>query len=115
MTGDQVLSWAVAILGTGGVAKYVVDMVKSRSGGKKDKAEGAVVLVDSASNYAASVVARLDKVTDEFDAYRRTQDERNRRQDILFRAHARWDDQVRRKLAEMNHDVPDPPPLYSEH
>ena len=115
-TFEEVAKWAVAALGTGGVGKFLYDMVSARQGGKKSKAEGAVILVDSASNYAQGLVERLDRVTDEMDEIRRTSEERNRRQDAYLRAHSRWDFEVLRLLDQHvpGVAVPEPPPLYLE-
>ncbi len=113
-TLSSIASWAVAALGTGGIGKFVYDMVTARQGGKKAKAEGAVLLVDSASTYAQGLVGRLDKITDEFDEYRREQQARDRRQELLFRQHAEWDDEVRRRLRTLGESVEPAPPLWSE-
>lgn len=113
-TLETIASWAVAALGTGGVGKFIYDMVTARQGGKKAKAEGAVILVDSASSYAQGLVERLDRITDEFDEYRREQQARNRQQEALFRRHGQWDDEVRRRLSALGEAVEPAPPLWAE-
>lgn len=113
-TTDQIVSWIVGAGGIGAIGKFAVDWVRGRSDSKKGNVEGAVVLVDTASNYAASVVGRLDRVQAEFDLYRREQDSRFRALDRALRSHADWDDLVRRKLHELQADVPAPPPLFVE-
>lgn len=111
---ETIVSVVVAALGTGGLGKFAYDMITARSGGRRSKAEGSVILVDSATKYAQGLVDRLDRLDAEFEAYRRKQDDRNRAQDRLFRAHSRWDVTVQNKLEDLGESVPDPPPLYAE-
>jgi hypothetical protein len=109
------------VVGLGGVlggGKFIYDMFTVRAANKKTNAEGSVILVDSASSYAQTLVSDLLELRTEFneyrketDKYRRENDQRNRRQDELHRAHARWDMHVQHQLHLAGVEVPDPPPL----
>jgi hypothetical protein len=114
MPASEVVSYVVAALGTGGIGKFAYDLITARSGGRKSKVEGSVILVDSAAKYAQGLVERIDRMDAEFEAYRREQDLRSRAQEALFRAHVRWDLTVQAKLEDLGESVPDPPPLYAQ-
>lgn len=111
-SGNDLVTWAAFVFGTGGAAKFALDMISSRSKNRKESAETQVTLVDSTSNYAVQLTERIAKLHHEFEAYRARTEERFRRQDAAFRRHGYWDDQVQRRLAELGEQVPDPPPLY---
>lgn len=111
---EDLVKVVVAALGAGGIGKFIHDAVRARAGGRKTQAEGSVILVDSAAKYAQGLVERLDRVEEEFRRYRAEQDQRNRSQDTLFRAHGRWDIAVQAKLEDLGESVPDPPPLYAQ-
>lgn len=111
---DTVGAWLVGAVATGGLGKYLVDLTIARWKGKKEGAEGAAILVSSASEYARQLqedahAARLETATlrREFEAYRRDQQR-------LFRRHELWDGRVWQKLLELGEEIDAPPPLYSD-
>jgi hypothetical protein len=109
---DVFAQWAVALLGVGGGGKFAYDMITARQAGRKGKTEGAVMLVDSASGFAQTLVARLDAVEREFAAYKRQDEIYRRQQDRLFRQHSRWDDELVERLEDLGEHISPPPPLY---
>src|SRR5689334_8648109 len=110
---DQIVGWVATGLVSLGGGKFFLDLVTARSKGRKDGAEGSAILVSSASEYARQLTTDLGNLRSEFSAYRREQEDRQRRQDAQFRAHSRWDQDVARKLAEVGEQVEPPPPLYT--
>lgn len=120
-SAELIAQWLAGGLGVLGGGKFVWDVLtvrsanhKTRAEGNKTSAEGAVILVDSASNYAKGLVAELRELRAEFDRYRREQDGRWRRHEALARAHGRWDDAVADRLADLGEAVDPPPPLFDE-
>jgi hypothetical protein len=111
---EQVAGWvSTAIVGLGG-GGFLVNVLRARSQNRKETAEGSAILVNSASAYAQQLTNDLRTLRADFDAYRAAQNERVARQDVRFRLHTRWDEDVRRRLAELGETVPAAPPLYTE-
>lgn len=111
---DQIAGWlSTGIVSVGGGA-FLVNVVRARSQNRKDTAEGSAILVNSASAYAQQLTSDLRTLRADFDAHRRAEADRTARQDVRFRLHTRWDEDVRRRLAELGETVPAAPPLYSD-
>lgn len=113
------IQWVVAVLGTGGIGKFLWDVVTALTQRKKNSAESAVLLVNSATGYSDKVVARLDSVTAAFDEFRKDQDRRNRENDLRWRQqdqilleHSRWDHHMVAQLKAKGVKVEEPPPLF---
>ena len=113
------IQWVVAVLGTGGIGKFLWDVVIALTQRKKNSAESAVLLVNSATGYSDKVVARLDSVTAAFDEFRKDQDRRNRENDLRWRQqdqilleHSRWDHHMVAQLKAKGVKVEEPPPLF---
>lgn len=114
-----IIQYLVAIIGVGGTGKFVFDIFSARSQGKKVNTENTVMLVNSATGYADKVVERLDKVTAEFEVFRRDQEERNRQQsarnrldDRLKIVHSQWDNRAASEIRQLGGHIEDPPPLF---
>lgn len=113
--------WFAAALGVLGGGKFIFEMLTVKSSnrkalaeGSKTAAEGSVILVDSASAYAQTLVNQMKELREDFDNYRDQQDRRNRQQDFLYRVHSRWDLSVQHQLQLLGVEVPEPPPLLSD-
>lgn len=111
--------WVVGLIGTGGLGKLLWDVTQVFTGRGKRKAESAVMLVNSATEYADKLDKRLDSINARFDEFRHEQEQRNkandrrwREQDQLLIAHARWDHQVASALRAKGARVEEPPPLW---
>ena len=114
-----VIQWVVALIGVGGVGKFVHDLFGARSQAKKGDTDNAAVLVTSATGYADKLVTRLNEVSDAFDEFRREQEERNRRQearnrqdDRLKLVHSQWDNMAASEIRSLGGHIGDPPPLF---
>lgn len=113
------IQWVVAVLGTGGIGKFLWDVVTALTQRKRNSAESAVILLNSATGYSSRLEKRLDEVTDAFDQFRREQESHNREnrlrwrsQDQLLLAHSRWDHHVVTQLKAKGVPVEEPPPLF---
>jgi len=114
-TTETVVSWAVGILSSGAAGKFVYDFVTGRSKSRKEGAQGAAILVGSASDYARQLTEDIRELRAEFNTYRAEQDKRTRDQERLLRAHSRWDEQVQRQLTHLTGEDPgSPPPLFTD-
>lgn len=123
------IQWVVAVMGSLGGGKFLYDIFTARAINRKTlaesgktSAEGAVVLVTSATEYAAGITRQLEAMNRRFEEYRAEQerkwDERgqlDREQFALFRDHQVWDDQIAGQLRDQGIKVPPPPPLYIQH
>jgi hypothetical protein len=114
-----VIQYIVALIGVGGTGKFVFDLFSARSQGKKVNTENTVMLVNSATGYADKVVERLDKVTADFEAFRREQEGRNRAQEARNRmddrlkvVHSQWDNRAASEIRSLGGHIEDPPPLF---
>lgn len=111
--------WIVGLIGTGGLGKLLWDLTQLLTGRGKRKAESAVMLVNSATEYADKLDKRLDSINARFDEFRREQEKQNRvndrrwrEQDQLLIAHSRWDHQMVNTLRAKGVHVEEPPPLW---
>lgn len=113
------IQWVVAVLGTGGIGKFLWDVVSALTQRKRNQAESAVILLNSATGYSSRLEKRLDEVTESFDKFRREQEDLNREnrlrwrsQDQLLLEHSRWDHQMVTRLKAKGIPVDEPPPLF---
>ena len=118
--------WGLILFGTGGWGKVVWDIFTARNAGRKLKVDNAVALISSSVSYANHLTERVEAINNAFDNFRKQQETRHvlqeqrnhdqtlrdRNQDRLFRVHARWDDAVATKLAQLGSPVDPAPPLY---
>lgn len=116
---SPLVEWIAGILGGGAGARYLYDIWTSRSRNRKTDAEGAVLLVNSATGYSEKLVKRIDTISKSFDEFRREQQElndmrtrRDRLDDQLKLAHSRWDDKMVDVVRKLGGQIEDPPPLY---
>lgn len=115
------VEWAVVVLMGGGGLKFIWDLVLGRPGRRKTDAEGHVLLVGSAAEFAQKTLDALTKTREEFEEYRDEQEERWKRLDRqrrieqrMARAHNQWDQKIVDRLERMGEVVEPPPPLYVE-
>lgn len=84
-------------------------------GRRKTRAETHSILVGDAVVMATRANERTEQTSSRLDLALKRIDEledAERRRDELARAHLRWDWQQIRKLTDLGHEVPDPPPLF---
>lgn len=111
--------WLVGLIGTGGIGKLLWDLTHVFTGRGKRKAESAVMLVNSATEYADKLDKRLDSMGERFDEFRREQEKRNRDndrrwrdQDRILLEHSKWDHKVVSTLRSQGVRIEEPPPLW---
>lgn len=111
--------WVIAILGTGGIGKFIWDLFTARSQNRKNNSDVTVNLVNSATGYADGLTRRIDSINTRFDDFRKQQEEkdsardrRDRLQARLLLDHSKWDHRMATALRQQGITVEEPPPLF---
>lgn len=116
MTGAWA-TWAALILGGGGFAGMVVQIVKARPEAKKIDADAAQVLSSASAEFVQRMATQLDRTqarVDQLEQKLNLQEEREERHERLLLVHEAWDRSVAEKLRGMGETIADPPPLYPD-
>lgn len=104
--------WSTAFNVGGPILALVIGALLGRAKNRADVhavvVADAVIVAQEANKRANDANSRLDGALKRIDEL----EEAERRRDDLARTHLRWDWQQVRRLTDLGHEVPDPPPLF---
>lgn len=105
--------WVAGVIVTGGGLRLIYDVFFGRGDRRKVKAEGSVMMVESANKVAQDALDQVAELSRTFAEYRTATNRRWHKLDEHLRRHSSWDRRMVVRLEKATGEsVEEPPPLY---